>query len=87
MARQKSSNVFGLLIIILGIIAGYIFYTNLIKPAIPVAPRAYEDLLRFRNVSFDFSVIDRAAFENLSVFGELPVRPGSTGRQDIFAPF
>ena len=87
MARQRSSNIFGLLILVVGIVAGYIFYSNLLKPAVPTAPRSYDDLLRYRDLVLDFTVIDRGEFENLKVFGQLPVEPGATGRQDIFAPF
>lgn len=87
MARQKTSNIMGILIIIIGLLAGYIYYTNLIKPTVPSAPREYTDLLKLRQVSFDFSVVEREAFKNLKIFGESPVKPGVTGRKNIFAPF
>jgi hypothetical protein len=87
MARAMKINIFGLLIVVLGLAAGLIYYSGLIKPSVPAAPRTYPDLLQFRTMSFNFSVLDRESFDNLETFGDIPVRPGVTGKEDIFAPF
>lgn len=86
MAARSTIGIFGLLVIILGLAAGIIYYTSLVKPPVPQPPRSYSDLLEFQNMSFDFSVMDRESFENLQVFGAIPVLPGVTGREDLFAP-
>jgi len=87
MARTARINIIGLLIVVLGVVAGLIYYTGLIKPEVPVSPNAYPDLLRFRTMSLNFSVLDNASFENLETFGNIPVNPGVTGRNDIFEAF
>ena len=87
MARSAKINLFGLLIVFLGFVAGLIYYTGLIAPEVPVAPKTYPDLLRFRTMSLNFSVLDETSFENLETFGEIPVKPGVTGRANIFDPF
>lgn len=87
MARSAKINMFGLLIVLLGLIVGVIYYFGLIKPESPITPKTYADLLEFRTVRFNFSVLENESFENLETFGDIPVRPGVTGREDIFAPF
>ena len=51
----------------------------------PIA--AKDDLAMFENLTIDFSILDDTRFRSLRVFGESPVRPGVTGKRDIFAPF
>jgi hypothetical protein len=87
MARSKRINIFGLLIIVLGVAASLIYYTGLTAPSVPETPRIYPDLLEFNTMSLDFSVLERESFENLRTFGDIPVRPGATGRENIFAPY
>ncbi len=87
MARSVKINIFGLLIVFLGLVAGLIYYMGLITPEVPAALVSYPDLLRFRTMSLNFSVLDKASFENLETFGEIPVNPGATGRDNIFDSF
>ncbi len=87
MARTAKINIFGLLIVFLGLAAGLIYYMGLIEPEVPAATAAYPDLLQFRTMSLNFSVLDKTSFENLETFGEIPVNPGATGRDNIFDPF
>jgi hypothetical protein len=87
MARSAKINIFGLLIVFLGVAAGLIYYMGLIDPEVPAASVTYPDLLRFRTMSLNFSVLDETSFENLETFGEIPVNPGATGRDNIFDPF
>jgi hypothetical protein len=87
MARAMKINIFGLLIVFLGLAAGLIYYTGLIAPEVPMAPATYPDLLQFKTMRLNFSVLDETSFDNLETFGEIPVEPGATGRDNIFAPF
>ncbi len=87
MARKRSSNALSILIILLGLLVGFIYYNGLESSVVPAAPREYPELLRFNSINLDFSVIDRLAFDNLKIFGDLPVRPGATGRNNLFTPF
>jgi len=87
MARSIKINIFGLLIVFLGLIVGIIYYFGLIKPEPSIAPKMYTDLLEFRTVRFDFSVLENKSFKNLEIFGRIPIDPGVTGRENIFAPF
>ena len=72
---------------VLGLTAGFIYYSGLDKPIIPAPQKTYPDLLRLRNISLNFSILERKSFDNLKTFGEIPVIPGVTGRENIFAPF
>jgi len=87
MARTAKINIFGLLIVFLGLVVGVIYYFGLIKPEPPMAPKKYTDLLEFGTIKFNFSVLENESFENLETFGSIPVKPGVTGRDDIFSPF
>lgn len=88
--NSQSSKLYIALIILVGIAAGYLAYTNFIKPgeeAVPPSPiSARDDLGSFKNLKIDFSAFTSAAYKNLAVFGEVPVNPGATGKKDIFAP-
>jgi len=79
-------------IVLLGIIGGYMYYSNIIRPAkvtlsVPEIPK--EDTLnKFKDTkSFDFSVLNDPIFKSLKILGDVPVKPGTTGRTDLFAPF
>jgi len=90
MAKRKSSNLFGILVIIMGIVAGYIYYTSIAQSAFVVPPpiaKTYNDLIKFKDISFDLDILNDEDFSRLRVFGESPVRPGITGKVDLFAPF
>ncbi|KKS25041.1 MAG: hypothetical protein A2736_00815 [Candidatus Yanofskybacteria bacterium RIFCSPHIGHO2_01_FULL_41_27] len=79
------------LIIILGLAAGYIYYSQFSFSSSPVvAPlpiSAKDDLKKFETLKINFSILDNAKYKSLEVFGESPVVPGVTGKKDIFAPF
>lgn len=89
--KTNPSKVIPAAIVVIGIIAGYFFYTSFIKEEfveIPL-PAAIQDgtLSKFKDLSLDFSAFDDSRFKSLRIFGESPVQPGQTGRTDIFAPF
>lgn len=89
--KENPSRVIPIAIMVLGIIAGYLFYSLTIKGnnvGIPPPAAAQDDTLsKFKDISLDFSIFDDLRFKSLKIFGELPVQPGATGRVDIFAPF
>jgi hypothetical protein len=89
--KENSSKVIPIAIVVLGFVAGYLFYFLTIKGTeaeIPSPAVSQDDTLsRFKDINLDFSVFDDFRFKSLKVFGELPVQPGTTGRVDIFAPF
>jgi len=80
-----------LLILVIAFAVGYLYYSQSIQPAqLPLEPvplSAKDDLNMFRDLTIDFSILDDTRFKSLRVFGESPVRPGVTGKRDIFAPF
>ena len=89
--RNSSSKVVNIAIILLGIIAGYFYYTQVGKndssfpaPNIPTA----DNLNKFRDAkTFDLIIFNDPSFKILKTIGDVPVQPGPTGRTDIFAPF
>ena len=92
MADQKSANKpIMMLIAVVAFAAGYLFYSQFIQPAqLPINPppvAASDDLAVFKDLTIDFSILDDSRFRSLRVFGESPVKPGVTGKRDIFAPF
>jgi hypothetical protein len=79
-------------IVLLGLVGGYIYYSQVIKPAkVPIVLRDIpkgDSLEKFKTFdSFDFSVLDNSSFKGLKILGDIPVDPGVTGRTDLFAPF
>ena len=80
-----------ILMIFVGIIAGYLFYSQTLKgQAIDIAPlpiREQDGLTDIINKVLDFSVLDNSSYRALRVFGEVPVNPGITGRVNIFDPY
>ncbi|HZZ99210.1 MAG TPA: hypothetical protein VFK07_00675 [Candidatus Paceibacterota bacterium] len=91
MATNKQ-NIFlyAALLVIVGLVAGYLGYQQFSKPAeaaVPPPPVSNKDTLQsFQNLKINFSLFDSAAYKSLQIFGEMPVNPGSTGKKDIFAP-
>lgn len=80
-----------LLILVVAFAIGYLYYSQSIQTAeIPINPSPVterDDLSMFKDLTIDFSVLDDSKFKSLRVFGESPVKPGVTGKRDIFAPF
>lgn len=91
--RQKGTSVIiQLIIIIVGIVGGYFYYSQIIKPnegRITVTNISTSDTLsRFKDVNtFDFATFADVGFRSLKIIGEAPVQPVTGGRTDIFAPF
>lgn len=80
-----------LLIVVIAFAIGYLYYFQSVRPSqLPIEPPPLsikDDLIMFKDITIDFSILDDNRFKSLRVFGELPVRPGITGKRNIFAPF
>ncbi len=84
---QSSSKLYVILIVLVGIVFGYVIYTQWLKPAEAVVPPPalsnQDSLTSFQNLKIDFSALNSAG---LVISGESPVNPGATGKKDLFAP-
>lgn len=88
----SQTKLFVVLIIILGLAGGYLYYSQAIQPnAAQVPPSPLTDqkdtLRQFKTITIEFSNLSNDIFSTLSTFGESPVQPGLTGKKDLFAPF
>lgn len=84
------SKLYLLLIVLIGLIGGYVLYGQIIKPseeaiAAPAVDKQ-DNLNSFRNMKIDFNAIKNISSKDLIVSGESPVNPGVTGKKDLFAP-
>ena len=91
MAAQPTQNLLILvMIILLGIVAGYFYYSSYVVPAMaPVMPPPIaqkDDLKAFEGLQIDFGILTNKKFQTLQIFGESPVNPGVTGKKDLFGP-
>lgn len=90
MTSPSSSKLYVLLIVFIGVIGGYIAYSQWIKPAEALIPAPaitnQDSLTALKNLKIDFKALDDAAYKSLITSGESPVNPGVTGKKDIFAP-
>lgn len=79
------------MILVVAFAIGYLYYSQSIQPAqLPINPppvSVKDDLMKFKDLTIDLSILDDNRFKSLRVFGESPVKPGVTGKRDIFAPF
>jgi len=78
-------------IITLGFIAGYFYYAQIgAEPEAKIPPAAAASLdtalSKFKDLKLNFGPFDDLKFKSLRVFGESPVQPGATGKQDLFSP-
>ena len=80
-----------LLGLVVAFAVGYLYYSQSIQPAqLPIGPvplSERDDLTVFKDLTIDFSILDDTRLKSLRVFGESPVKPGVTGKRDLFAPF
>jgi len=78
------------MIILLGAVGGYFYYSSFVLPAqIPVASPSISqanDLKAFEGLQIDFGILTNKKFQSLQIFGESPVNPGATGKKDLFSP-
>jgi len=90
MTSPSSSKLYIALIILAGLIGGYITYSQWIKPAEALIPAplisSQDSLAAFKDLKIDFKVLNDSTYKNLITSGESPVNPGVTGKKDLFAP-
>lgn len=79
--------------IILAVVAGFLFYFQILKPGQVNEYQVSSDLQReylnfkvFKNLALDFSVFERIDFKDLRTFGEVPVKPSPAGKSNLFSP-
>ena len=92
-SKSSSDNIYTVLIVIFGLVLGYILYSNALIPLadngeneIAVVPPDAENIARLEAIKFDFTIFDNIIFKELRIFGEIPVIPGVTGKADPFSP-
>lgn len=78
-----------MIIIIAGLVGGYIYHTNISSEIFINQPLngRIDDLKDLANIDINFSSLEVSEINNLNILGEYPVNPGITGKRDIFAPF
>ncbi len=88
--KTNSDNIYVVLIIIFGLVLGYILYSNDLIPVgdsdagVAVVPPDKENIAKLESIKFDFTIFDDIIFRELRIFGEIPVLPGVTGKTDPF---
>ena len=90
--KSNTDNLFAGLIIFVGLVLGYVLYSSYPEGlfgtvTIPFAPRLDDLGQKVEKLDLRFAVLDRIASSQLEIFGELPVVPGATGKEDLFSPF
>lgn len=88
---DRQTRLLSVLIIFVGLIAGYVIYSGssgIVESGIPALKEDSKDSLsQFNNISLNFTVFDSPDLKLLRQFGEAPVNPGQTGKADLFATF
>ena len=87
---NSSPRLYIILIIAIGLVGGYVVYSQWLKPAEALIPppaiSSQDSLSTFKDLKIDFSILDNPAYKSLITSGESPVNPGITGKTDLFAP-
>lgn len=85
--KRQTSNVLLVLLILIGLVGGYIYYSQIASSDTEAIPPMPEDTLSvFKEIILDFEIFNRIDFKNLKIIGESPVRPDPGGKTDLFAP-
>jgi hypothetical protein len=87
MASPRQSQALYYLIMLLGLVGGFL-YNSQRDPAAdvtPVPPALQITSLRgLETLRIDYAVLESDQFRQLQVYGELPVDPGTGGKDDPF---
>jgi len=79
------------LIILLGAVGGYLYYSKFSEPETLVANTTQagdsNDWDSLKNLKIDFNILNKPEYKNLKIFGESPVNPGFRGKSDPFSGF
>ncbi|OGN08775.1 MAG: hypothetical protein A3J46_04370 [Candidatus Yanofskybacteria bacterium RIFCSPHIGHO2_02_FULL_41_11] len=76
------------LILLAGVLAGYIYYGGTSSDIFIDQPTRWkaDNLEKLANITLDLEDLD-VRLNSLETFGEYPVKPGTGGKINIFAPF
>jgi hypothetical protein len=87
MPPAKPSPLLAYLIMLLGVVTGY-FYNSQTDPATYVTPLNPElqvvSVQELDGLTIDYALLESEQFMQLRVIGELPVNPGSGGKENPF---
>jgi hypothetical protein len=78
-----------ILIVVVGFCGGYFYYSQFVtESSVVTSPFAgkRDDLTVFKDFKLNTTVLESSTYRMLQIFGELPVIPGSSGKQNPFAP-
>lgn len=87
MIKKSQSNLILYLLILLGFVGGYFYNSkiNITQAGVqPLPQEGRDEWQKLKSLSIDFSVLEKAQYRSLRVFGELPVNPGIPGKPNIF---
>lgn len=92
-SQNSSENLYAVLIVIFGVVLGYLLYSNQFFPIeLPVAevaavrPDDPANTAKLESLQLNFGIFDNISFRELKIFGAIPVVPGATGKNDPFSP-
>lgn len=90
--KNASSLIIHILIVALGLIGGYLYYSQIAtqnkEPIILPNITQDDQLGKFKDAkSFDFKIFSNPSFRLLKTLGEVPVQPDTGHKTDLFAPF
>lgn len=90
-SKPSPENIYAFLIVLFGVVLGYILYSHqlfsITEPvSMTVRPPDTENMAKLEAVKLDFSIFENIIFQELRVFGEIPVTPGTTGKDNPFSP-
>lgn len=84
---MRKSPILLYLVMTLGFVVGFL-YNNQTDPTAsvpPVSPKfQLASLKGLDTLSIDYSILGQAQFQELKVFGQIPVQPGIGGKTDPF---
>lgn len=90
MVNRSQNLLLIIFVIILGIAGGYIYYSAIgLSSAVPIPElpvKEKDSLVSFKDLELNLSVSSEK-LNQLRIFGESPVNPGTSGRNNPFAPF
>jgi len=89
MIQSSNNKLFAGLIVALGLVLGWVYYNQFASTTeipVPTLATSKDDLTNLKDLKIDFTIFDNAAYKALSIYGQIPVSPGVTGKKDIFAP-
>lgn len=92
LTQPKTVSSLPIILVVLGLAAGALFYFQLIKPGrvteIALSPELRDEiakLRKFKNLKLNLSIFDTEGFKNLRIFGDVPVKPAPGGKADLFS--